>query len=179
MRSFLDGITELTAKEDFVWHLKLNLLIQVACKKRHSFFNLTHFLLRSLLIEPFCKHRCTKLFLGESSTRLAIKTISLTSKGRGFSLPLEISGENTWFQGWPEIVFGIHQEIDTNQIHHLYSIDVIIMRPMKDMIAKEIGIYNQFQGLETLNTRTLTSRMRANVSIDRLTEGTHPLCMLF
>ena len=43
--------------------------------------------------------RCTRLFLGDCSSRLSIKIISLASKGRGFSLPLETSGETDWFEG--------------------------------------------------------------------------------
>ncbi|CAG8644177.1 19498_t:CDS:10, partial [Dentiscutata erythropus] len=104
LHSLLDGVSKLTAKEDFV---------------------------------------CTKLLLGDCSTRLSIKIISFTSKGRGFSLPLDISGLNSY---------------------------VTIVRPMKDMLSKEIGIYNKFQGFETTITNSLTSMMPQKASIDRLTE---------
>jgi len=84
--------------------------------------------------------------LGDCSSRLSIKIISLTSKGRGFSLPLETSGETDWFE------------------------DVIITRPMKDMLSKEIGIYNQFVGLDDVYIQSVTSMMHAKASIERLTE---------
>ncbi|CAG8603202.1 5242_t:CDS:2 [Cetraspora pellucida] len=72
--------------------------------------------------------------------------ISFTSKGRGFSLPLETSGLNSSFG------------------------DVTIVRPMKDMLSKEIGIYNKFQGFEATIISSLTSMMPPKSSIDRLTE---------
>ncbi|KAF0460340.1 cytoplasmic tRNA 2-thiolation protein 2 [Gigaspora margarita] len=119
----LDGVSKLTAKEDLVWHLKQCLLINTARK-----------------------NGCTKLLLGDCSTRLSIKIISFTSKGRGFSLPLDISGLNPWFG------------------------DVTILRPMKDTLSKEIGIYNKFQGFETTIIKSLTTMMPPKASIDRLTE---------
>ncbi|GBC00104.1 hypothetical protein RclHR1_03750003 [Rhizophagus clarus] len=121
--SLLNNISKLTAKEDFIWYLKLCYLIDTARK-----------------------NGCTRLFLGDCSTRLSIKIISLTSKGRGFSLPLETSSETDWFE------------------------DVIITRPMKDMLAKEIGIYNQFIGLDDVYIQGVTSMMHAKASIERLTE---------
>ncbi|CAG8746574.1 11264_t:CDS:1, partial [Acaulospora colombiana] len=89
---------------------------------------------------------CTRLFLGDSSTRLSIKIISLTSKGRGFGLPLEISGENQWFG------------------------DVSISRPMKDITLKEIGIYNHYMGFESVLIPSMTSMLPPKASIERLTE---------
>ncbi|CAG8470792.1 4106_t:CDS:10 [Ambispora leptoticha] len=49
---------------------------------------------------------------------------------------------------------------------------VIILRPMKDMLSKEIGIYNRFTGLvdDIVVTPTLTSMMPAKSSIEKLTE---------
>ncbi|CAG8585965.1 9993_t:CDS:10 [Cetraspora pellucida] len=123
LQSLLDGVSKFTAKEDLAWHLKQCLLINTARK-----------------------NGCTKLLLGDCSTRLSIKIISLTSKGRGFSLPLETSGLNSSFG------------------------DVTIVRPMKDMLSKEIGIYNKFQGFEATIISSLTSMMPPKSSIDRLTE---------
>ncbi|CAG8596974.1 637_t:CDS:2, partial [Funneliformis mosseae] len=71
----LNNVSKSTAKEDFVWYLKLCYLIFTARK-----------------------NGCKRLFLGDCSSRLSIKIISQTSKGRGFSLPLETSGEIDWFE---------------------------------------------------------------------------------
>ncbi|CAG8624724.1 956_t:CDS:2, partial [Paraglomus occultum] len=123
LKALLDGASKMTVKEDFVCYLKLSLLLHYAQKKN-----------------------CTRLFLGDSSTRLAIKTISLTSKGRGFSLPLEIAGEVQWFG------------------------DIKVMRPMKDMLSKEIGLYNQFLDLDSVFIPSLTTMLPPKASIERLTE---------
>ncbi|KAG9294219.1 hypothetical protein G9A89_021578 [Geosiphon pyriformis] len=123
LRSLFENVSKFTSKEDFLWHLKLSLLIQAARKRG-----------------------CTRLFMGECSTRISIKIISLTSKGRGFSLPFEIAGENAWFE------------------------DIIILRPMKDMLSKEIGIYNRFLGFDTVITLNFTSMKPARSSIEKLTE---------
>ncbi|CAG8464596.1 9630_t:CDS:2 [Dentiscutata heterogama] len=63
------------------------------------------------------------------------------------------------------------QEISTKKKLHSLLDDVTIVRPMKDMLSKEIGIYNKFQGFETIITNSLTSMMPQKASIDRLTEG--------
>ncbi len=42
---------------------------------------------------------------------------------------------------------------------------------MKDMLLKEIGIYNQFAGLESVYIPSVTSMMHPKASIERLTEG--------
>jgi cytoplasmic tRNA 2-thiolation protein 2 len=53
----------------------------------------------------------------------------------------------------------------------IMCIDLVILRPMKDMLSKEIRIYNQFLKLDTIFTPTLTTMKSSKVSIDRLTEG--------
>ncbi|CAJ0887643.1 7597_t:CDS:10 [Entrophospora sp. SA101] len=77
-----------------------------------------------------------------------INVMSLTSKGRGFTLPLEISAqEDSWFKG------------------------LVVSRPMKDMLSKEIGIYNHFLELDIIFTPTLTTmKTSSKASIDKLTE---------
>ncbi|CAJ0826104.1 2966_t:CDS:2 [Entrophospora sp. SA101] len=125
INALLDGIpnNKLTTKQDFIWHLKLNLLTNIA--RKNGF-----------------------LFLGDCATRLSIKVMSLTSKGRGFTLPLEISAqEDSWFKG------------------------LVVSRPMKDMLSKEIGIYNHFLELDIIFTPTLTTmKTSSKASIDKLTE---------
>ncbi|CAG8434431.1 1985_t:CDS:10 [Ambispora gerdemannii] len=146
--SLLDAVSTLTSKEELLWHFKMCLLMQMARKKG-----------------------CTRLFMGDCSTRLSIKIISLTSKGRGFSLPLETSGECNLFKAEKHYEFNFLL-CQNNKIVNLDSIDVIILRPMKDMLSKEIGIYNQFTGLvdDIVITPTLTSMMSVASSIERLTE---------
>ena len=44
---------------------------------------------------------------------------------------------------------------------------------MKDMLSKEIAIYNKFAGLEDVYIPSVTSMMHIKASIERLTEGKH------
>jgi hypothetical protein len=44
-------------------------------------------------------YRCTKILVGESATHLAIKVISMTSKGRGAMLFAETTFEDQRYEG--------------------------------------------------------------------------------
>lgn len=87
--------------------------------------------------------------MADSATRQAIKMISMTSKGRGYSLALDIG-------------------VDNQQSFK----DVCIMRPMKDMLSKEIGFYNHFTNIDklVLSPFNFGTMMPGKSSIDRLTE---------
>jgi cytoplasmic tRNA 2-thiolation protein 2 len=87
--------------------------------------------------------------MADSATRQAIKMISMTSKGRGYSLALDIG-------------------VDNQQSFK----DVCIMRPMKDMLSKEIGFYNHFTNIDklVLSPFNFCTMMPGKSSIDRLTE---------
>lgn len=88
--------------------------------------------------------------MADSSTRQSIKMISMTSKGRGYSIPLDVGVEN-------DITFA----------------PIAILRPMKDMLSKEVGLYNRFIGLEkyVVAPTSFSTKMPAKHSIERLTEG--------
>ena len=88
--------------------------------------------------------------MADTATRQAIKMISMTSKGRGYSIPFDIGVENdTTFPG------------------------LTILRPMKDMLSKEIGLYNRFKDLEkyVIPPTDFNTGKPAKSSIERLTEG--------
>lgn len=87
--------------------------------------------------------------MADSATRQAIKMISMTSKGRGYSVALDVSVDNT--QSFK---------------------DLCIMRPMKDMLSKEIGFYNHFANVTQFETLpyNFSTMMPGKTSIDRLTE---------
>jgi len=116
-------LASLSAQEDLINSLKHALLVNVARKTKSSI-----------------------LLLGDSSTRVAIKTISLTSKGRGFSLPFEISAEASCYAG------------------------LSIIRPMRDCLAKEIGLYNFFKELHHPAIPFLSTGSPPKASITRLSE---------
>jgi hypothetical protein len=49
---------------------------------------------------------------------------------------------------------------------------VVMLRPLRDWLSKEVGLYLHFHGLTTVLVPTLTTRVAAaTASIDHLTEG--------
>ncbi|KAJ2887968.1 Cytoplasmic tRNA 2-thiolation protein 2 [Coemansia asiatica] len=90
---------------------------------------------------------CSVLLMGDSATRIASKIVSLTSRGRGFSLPLEVASECLWLDG------------------------LAVVRPMRDFVAKEIAFLNRWAGFASVVVPTFTTGAPAHASIDRLTEA--------
>ena len=79
---------------------------------------------------------------------MAIKVISLTSKGRGYTLPLETCLMDNRFP------------------------DLKLLRPLKDILSKEIGIFNYYKNIEPIIIPTFTTKaVNPKTSIDHLTEG--------
>lgn len=100
-----------------------------------------------LLVQLARKTQCGVLLVGESSTRLATKIIALTSRGRGYSLPFEVGAETSWFK------------------------DVVIYRPMRDCIMKEVGFFNRWTEQPSVVVPTFSTGLLNRSSIDRLTES--------
>ncbi|CAO3696462.1 unnamed protein product [Umbelopsis ramanniana] len=126
LRALFQHIGKNSAREDIYWHLKMNMLYRRAQKEK-----------------------CDFIFLGESSTRQAIKMISMTSKGRGYSAALDVGSDNTV----------------TYQ-------NMAIIRPMKDMLAKEIAVYNRNHNIDgfVIPTTNWSTKATSKSSIERLTE---------
>ncbi|KAI9480418.1 MAG: hypothetical protein EXX96DRAFT_562519 [Benjaminiella poitrasii] len=127
LKELFGSIKKATAKEDLAWSLKMEMLVAVARREK-----------------------CDYIFMADSATRQAIKMISMTSKGRGYSLALDVS-------------------VDNQQSFK----DLCIMRPMKDMLSKEIGLYNHYTNLDQyiISPLNFSTMMPARSSIDRLTEN--------
>ncbi|KAI8393454.1 uncharacterized protein BYT42DRAFT_591227 [Radiomyces spectabilis] len=126
LRLLFSNIIKNTSKESLYWHLKMTMLLTIARREGCSF-----------------------IFMGDSSTLQAIKMISMTSQGRGYSIPFDVGVENdTSFK------------------------DLVILRPMKDMLAKEIAYYNTIVGLNkyVVAPTNWATKMPAKSSIERLTE---------
>ncbi|KAJ2780087.1 Cytoplasmic tRNA 2-thiolation protein 2 [Coemansia interrupta] len=100
-----------------------------------------------LLVRLARAHHCAVLLLGDSATRIATRVVSLTSCGRGFSLPFEIASESSWFDG------------------------VTMIRPMRDFIAKEVAFFNRWAGYASVVVPTFTTSAPVHASIDRLSES--------
>ncbi|KAJ2742849.1 Cytoplasmic tRNA 2-thiolation protein 2 [Coemansia sp. BCRC 34301] len=107
-------------------------------------------IIKSFLLARLARQaQCKLLLLGDSATRIASKLVSLTSRGRGFSLPLEVGAESL-FLG--------------------YS-DVAAYRPMRELIMKEIAFFNLWTGQRSVVVPTFTTGGPETASIDRLTEA--------
>ncbi|KAJ2158330.1 Cytoplasmic tRNA 2-thiolation protein 2 [Coemansia sp. RSA 552] len=90
---------------------------------------------------------CGVVLLGDSGTRIATKVLTLTSRGRGLSLPLEAGSESRWHAG------------------------VVAYRPMRDFIAKEISFFNRWTGQRSVVVPTFSTGGPRRASIDRLAEA--------
>ncbi|KAJ3132392.1 Cytoplasmic tRNA 2-thiolation protein 2 [Geranomyces variabilis] len=90
---------------------------------------------------------CTLVLRGDTSTRMAVNTVAQTSKGLGFAMPIEMADRPTW------------------------PADIEVVRPLRDLSAKQIAIFNRAAKVETFVTPGVTSGMPAKASIDRLTEA--------
>ncbi|RKO93034.1 hypothetical protein BDK51DRAFT_24743 [Blyttiomyces helicus] len=106
---------------------------------------LRHFTHR-VLLEAARKEGCAALMFASNSTRLAVQAISQISKGRGFALPIEVADNSAWYK------------------------DVIVLRPFRDVLGKELAILSVHDGLQTVVVPTLTTATPIKSSIDRLTE---------
>ncbi|ORZ22640.1 hypothetical protein BCR42DRAFT_319838 [Absidia repens] len=103
----------------------------------------------AMLLAIAKQERCDYIFMADSSTRQAIKMISKISNGRGYSIPMDVGLEvDSCFK------------------------DVVILRPMKDMLAKEMGMYNRLHGVDHDVTAPFNwgTYMPPKSSIERLTE---------
>ncbi|KAI8344227.1 hypothetical protein BC941DRAFT_342409 [Chlamydoabsidia padenii] len=103
----------------------------------------------AMLLTIARREGCDYLFMADSSTRQAIKMISKISNGRGYSIPMDVGLEvDTCFK------------------------DLVILRPMKDMLAKEMGMYNRLHGIDHDVTAPVNwgTGMPPKSSIERLTE---------
>ncbi|CAO3648699.1 unnamed protein product [Cunninghamella echinulata] len=126
LKNLFKNINKNTAKEDLYWNIKFAMLLTIARREG-----------------------CDYIFMGDSSTRQAIKMISKISNGRGYSIPMDVGLEvDTCFK------------------------DVVVLRPMKDMLAKEMGFYNRLHGLDHDVTAPVNfgTYMAPKSSIERLTE---------
>ncbi|XP_078689420.1 cytoplasmic tRNA 2-thiolation protein 2-like [Branchiostoma floridae x Branchiostoma belcheri] len=105
-------------------------------------------MLRSkLLVRVARMHGYTKVMVGDSGTRLSVRIMADIAKGRGAALPL-----NTGF---------------ADDRHG----DVVIVRPMRDFIAKEISMYNTICQVESVFLPMLTTKVAEKASIGHLTEA--------
>ncbi|KAJ3129543.1 Cytoplasmic tRNA 2-thiolation protein 2 [Nowakowskiella sp. JEL0407] len=118
----MELVSDNSAREDLVFNIKIDLLLREA---RRTI--------------------CKGLLMGCNATRLAIRIISQTSKGRGFALPIDIATETDYYK------------------------DVVVLRPMKEILSKEVGLYNHYNNVKFAAIKNAATG-KSKHSIDRLTE---------
>ncbi|KAJ2317155.1 Cytoplasmic tRNA 2-thiolation protein 2 [Coemansia sp. RSA 2704] len=101
----------------------------------------------ALLLRLARESGCDVVLLGDSATRVAVKAMALTARGRGISLPLETSAESQWFH------------------------DLLLLRPMRDFTAKEVVYFNRWTRQRSAHVPTFTTGGPRRASIGRLAEA--------
>ncbi|CAN9500142.1 unnamed protein product [Ophioblennius macclurei] len=124
LQQLLDSATTLTAREELLSSLRQHLLVHTARSQGYS-----------------------KLMLGDSCSRLAVKLLTAICLGRGAQLAQDT--------GFSDSRYG----------------DVVSVRPMRDYSAKEIAFYNHMFGVPSVFTRGLTTKTFDKSSIQHLTES--------
>ncbi|XP_078066817.1 cytoplasmic tRNA 2-thiolation protein 2 isoform X2 [Mustelus asterias] len=124
VKELFSSIKTLTAKEELLQTLRHHLLLYTARMKGY-----------------------TKIMMGDSCTRLAVKLLTNISLGRGASLA-----------------------IDTGFSDNRYG-DIMIVRPMREYSSKEIAFYNTLFDVPNIFTPALDTKATDKASIHRLTES--------
>uniref|UniRef100_A0A8C3KCA4 Cytoplasmic tRNA 2-thiolation protein 2 n=1 Tax=Calidris pygmaea TaxID=425635 RepID=A0A8C3KCA4_9CHAR len=101
----------------------------------------THLILQTARTKGY-----TKVMTGESCTRVAIKLLTNLALGRGAFLA-----------------------VDTGFVDNRHG-DVMVVRPMREYMAKEIAFYNHFFDVPTIITPPLPTKRHEKPSIHRLIE---------
>ncbi|KAJ7986064.1 hypothetical protein DPEC_G00346930 [Dallia pectoralis] len=118
------SVRTLTAKEDLLQTLRQHLILHIARTEGY-----------------------TKVMMGDSCSRLAVKLLSNISLGRGASLAVDT--------GFSDSRYG----------------DVVIVRPMRDYSSKEIAYYNRMFDVPFICIPGLDTKTPDRASIQRLTES--------
>uniref|UniRef100_A0A674ED74 Cytoplasmic tRNA 2-thiolation protein 2 n=1 Tax=Salmo trutta TaxID=8032 RepID=A0A674ED74_SALTR len=118
------SVRTLTAKEDLLHTLRQHLILHTARTQGY-----------------------TKVMMGDSCSRLAIKLLSNISLGRGASLATDT--------GFSDPRYG----------------DVVIVRPMRDYSSKEIAYYNRMFDIPSVFIPGLDTKAQDKASIQHLTES--------
>uniref|UniRef100_A0A4W3IZL5 Cytoplasmic tRNA 2-thiolation protein 2 n=1 Tax=Callorhinchus milii TaxID=7868 RepID=A0A4W3IZL5_CALMI len=124
VKELFSSVKTLTAKEELLQTLRHHLILHTARNKEYS-----------------------KIMMGDSCTRLAVKLLTNISLGRGASLA-----------------------VDTGFSDNRYG-DIMILRPMREYSSKEIAFYNKLFEVPTVFTPALDTKASDKASIHRLTES--------
>ncbi|XP_036605301.1 cytoplasmic tRNA 2-thiolation protein 2 [Trichosurus vulpecula] len=124
LMTLFNSVKTLTAKEELLQTLQTHLILHVARVQGYS-----------------------KVMLGDSCTRLAIKLMTNLALGRGAFL--------AWDTGFSDDRHG----------------DVVMLRPMRDYTLKEIAFYNRMFAVPSVFTPAIDTKAPEKASIHRLMES--------
>uniref|UniRef100_A0A3P9B8Q7 Cytoplasmic tRNA 2-thiolation protein 2 n=1 Tax=Maylandia zebra TaxID=106582 RepID=A0A3P9B8Q7_9CICH len=124
LQQLLGSVKTLTAREELLNTLRQHLLVHTARTEGYS-----------------------KLMLGDSCTRLAVKLLTSISLGRGAQLAQDT--------GFSDSRYG----------------DIILVRPMRDYSAKEVAYYNHLFTVPYVVIPSVDTKTVDKASIQRLTES--------
>lgn len=124
LERLFSSLKTLTAKEDMLQTLRLHLILHIARENGYS-----------------------KVMMGDSCSRLAVKLLSNIALGRGAALASDT--------GFSDARYG----------------DVVIVRPMRDYSSKEIAFYSRMFNVPSVFISGLDTKTQDKASIQRLTES--------
>ncbi|KAI2662264.1 Cytoplasmic tRNA 2-thiolation protein 2 [Labeo rohita] len=124
LERLFSSLKTLTAKEDMLQTLRQHLILHIARENGYS-----------------------KVMMGDSCSRLAVKLLSNIALGRGAALASDT--------GFSDPRYG----------------DVVIVRPMRDYSSKEIAIYSRMFNVPSVFISGLDTKTHDKASIQRLTES--------
>ncbi|KAK3509915.1 hypothetical protein QTP70_019394, partial [Hemibagrus guttatus] len=124
LEGLFSSLKTLTAKQDMLHTLRQHLILHTARINGYS-----------------------KVMMGDSCTRLAIKLLTNISLGRGAALAADTAFSDSRYG------------------------DVVMVRPMRDYSSKEIGFYNRLFEVESVFIPGLDTKTADKASIQRLTES--------
>ncbi|KAI8865291.1 hypothetical protein GQ42DRAFT_166119, partial [Ramicandelaber brevisporus] len=116
------------AREELLWQMKARLLLDTADK-----------------------YHCSLVLLGETMTRLAVKAVTATARGRGFTVPIEsglASADPS--TGWAFALHAAGSDSDSQQQQQQQQQQhgrIRFVRPLRDTYAKEVALYSHFCGV--------------------------------
>ena len=149
LQAALQDLRTVSAREDFARQLRERLLAEAAAVLGPSSGRVSSGPVSSGPGNSSSGERPIKLLVGDTGTRLAITTLAETSRGRAATLPFAVGFEQRLLEGC-----------------------VRLLRPMREFLAKEVGVYLHYSGLCPIALPTLTTAAASpRASIERITEG--------
>ncbi|KAF7687911.1 cytoplasmic tRNA 2-thiolation protein 2 [Silurus meridionalis] len=124
LEELFSSLKTLTAKQDMLNTLRQHLILHTA--RIHGY---------------------SKVMMGDSCTRLAIKVLTNVSLGRGAALAADTAFSDSRYG------------------------DVVMLRPMREYSSKEIGFYNRLFEVQSVFIPGLDTKAANKASIQRLTES--------